>query len=178
MDHTQRLFFALWPQESVRNDIASLLASIPLPVGARRMSVANLHLTLIFIGSINVKLRPCLERAAAGVHSDCFTLMLEQIGYWREPRVAWLAPEHESPALTSLVWNLECALAACNFIPEARPYRPHITLARNVKNYSAERIISPVNWKVEDFSLVESRTEAEGVRYYVLDSWALSGNGK
>lgn len=175
MGNTQRLFFALWPNDAVRSRIEELLNHVVLPVGARKVPPANLHLTAVFIGPVDIATRACVERAAAEVRGDSFTLRLTHIGHWRQPRVVWLAPMHTPPALSHLVRNLESALAACRFTPEARAYCPHITLARKVNDYPAEQTAAALDWNVESFSLVESRSETRRVSYHVLNTWALHG---
>lgn len=172
---TQRLFFALWPDEAIRREVAGRLNNIALPVGARKVSAANLHLTLVFVGAVNTAARACMENAAAQLKERSFALSLTRIGYWQQPRVIWLTPTQTPPPLLSLVRSLEVALTVCNFTRETRPYRPHITLARNVKEYFMERVTAPLSWRVEGFSLVESCNETDGVSYRVLNSWALRG---
>ena len=43
---TRRLFLALWPEDTVRRDIAALATEV---AGRRRIRDANLHLTLVFL---------------------------------------------------------------------------------------------------------------------------------
>lgn len=175
MGNTQRLFFALWPHEQLRANIAKLLNNIVLPMEARKVVAANLHLTLVFVGPVDAVMRACMERAAAQVSGYSFALTLAYVGHWRRSRVAWLAPTQAPPLLLSLMRDLEDALASCNFTPEVRPYYPHITLARNVKEHLAEYTVASLNWHVEGFSLVESCSGTCGVSYRVLNSWALHG---
>ncbi len=174
MDATQRLFFALWLDEATRENIAAMLDQIALPAEARKVAAANLHLTLLFIGAADATLRCCLERAAAQLRGRRFALTLAHIGHWRQPRVVWLAPLDTPPLLLSLVQDLGRVVAACNFTAEAHTYRPHITLARKVKASGADSAVTPLVWNVRDFSLVESRAAADGVRYRVLSTWGLS----
>src|SRR3990172_3600247 len=170
----QRLFFALWPDARTRKALSTALDRLALPPSARRVIAANLHLTLVFLGSVPVERYRCLEQAAAQVQGRRFTLRLEQIGHWPQPRILWLGPARIPPALTALVTALYSALAVCDVFTEARPYRPHITVARNVRQAEAVTI-PPLTWRVAGFSLLESRPAPGGVRYHPLASWALAG---
>ena len=172
-DNTQRLFFALWPNDAVRSNIAELLNQLALHIGARKVCVANLHLTLVFVGPVHAAMRACMEHAAADVCSDRFVLTLTHTGHWKQPRIVWLAPTRVPPALLCLVRNLENALVPCHIASEVRPFRPHITLAHKVKDHPARQTVAALDWNVESFALVESCSEARGVSYHVLNSWPL-----
>ena len=87
----QRLFFALWPDNGVRRELAALAKT---NVGARARLVVpeNIHLTLQFLGSIDPAQRELAESVAKCVTSSPFVLCLDRFGIWRKPKVAWSAP--------------------------------------------------------------------------------------
>jgi 2'-5' RNA ligase len=71
-------------------------------------------------------------------------------------------------------------LSAAGFALDARPHVPHVTLARNARcDGLPERIsglATPIRWRVDEFTLVESVLPAAGARYRVLARWPLRGN--
>ncbi|WP_221896434.1 2'-5' RNA ligase family protein [Bathymodiolus japonicus methanotrophic gill symbiont] len=56
----KRLFFALWPSEQTRKQIDNFNQSLKLD-GLRKVSSANLHITLLFLGNTDAKIE-CLLR--------------------------------------------------------------------------------------------------------------------
>jgi RNA 2',3'-cyclic 3'-phosphodiesterase len=168
----QRLFFALWPEEALREQLAHLSRQV---VGKRgkRVRSENLHLTLIFLGSMTMQQRACAEATARAIGGMPFELRLEQIGYWPRPRIIWLGPQETPQPLVDLVWRLNKGLNACGHQPEVRPYQAHMTLARKVAGPFSPRQVTPLVWQVDHFCLVRSITEPEGVQYQVLCTWPL-----
>lgn len=170
-----RLFFALWPSEAVRTDIAAAADALPSDCG-RRVPNANLHATLEFIGNADEAMYKCLAEAADTVTVEPFDLNLSRFGYWPKPRMIWLGPHHMPPELLALVFNLRAALADCGIAADSRPYRPHITLFRKVARQPAWPAVNPINWPVADFVLCRSQTTPRGPVYEVLRRWPL-GSG-
>ncbi|ADJ27743.1 RNA 2',3'-cyclic phosphodiesterase [Nitrosococcus watsonii] len=173
LPETQRLFFALWPEVGVREQ-AARLARRMLGKQGKRVRPENLHLTLVFLGSMTEQQRACAEAVADTIDGPAFTLRLEQIGHWPRPRVVWLAPQETPKPLLELAQQLNQGLAACGYQPEARPYRAHMTLARKVAGYFPAREVAPLVCPVEYFYLMQSVTYPRGVEYQVLRTWPLA----
>lgn len=181
--HTQRLFFALWPDADVRVALVQqLTGAAPDGSGleklyqlAKRVPAANLHMTLAFPGQVTAAQRACLEAAADRVSSAPFKLEIDHIDSWPGPRVLWSGPTHTPTALASLVSALQESLPSCGLQQEKRPFHPHITLARKVNRKVDVIKTSAVHWPVNSFSLVESCTQPSGLIYTVLRTWALEG---
>ena len=170
----QRLFFALWPPPRLVPALVDLVRC-HTPPRARPTPPANLHVTLAFVGPVQVETRACLERVAATVRGESFELVLECLGAWPGPGILWLAPAQPPAALLRLVADLGRALQACGYDPEPRPYRPHVTLARKLGDMPPATTVPPLRWPVRDFVLAESVTGPEGPRYRVLARWPLTG---
>jgi 2'-5' RNA ligase len=113
--------------------ISKELQQSHLPV--RWVKVENIHLTIVFLGSITeetiagVKLRagPIVERFSA------FQIRLNGVGVfpnWRRPRVLWIGLDGQVRGLSDLRDELQAALEDLGFKPENRPFRPHLTLGR------------------------------------------------
>lgn len=164
---TARLFFALWPEATVRQHLAA-----HRPRAGRPVAAENLHLTLVFLGAVDSDQQQQLTEAAASVTAAPFQLQLVRLDYWRRPQIAWLGLDEEPPALLSLHQQLKSAAQAAGLEVEERRYSPHVTLARQAPAITA-RPIEPIPWQVTDFCLVESVTQADGPRYTVRQRWPL-----
>jgi 2'-5' RNA ligase len=166
---TQRLFFALWPDNGVRRRLAELARQCsrrPVPEG-------NLHMTLLFLGERSRQERDCFSAAAGGVEGERFTLALDFLGGRARSHIQWLGSSDTPQALLALLRELVGVLQPCGFEPEKRRFLPHVTLSRKVKIPRFRAGLEPLLWPVDAFVLVESVPEPEGVRYQVLERWPL-----
>jgi 2'-5' RNA ligase len=169
----ERLFFALWPTPEVRDALAAEVRALPGGHG-RPHHPDDLHLTLVFVGAVADDIRPCIEAAGDGAGAGTFQLRLDEAGYWRRPRIRWCRPSVAPPELLGLVGQLEAAMRACGLEPEARPYRPHVTLARKAAPLTHRLLPAPVVWTVDSFVLAASGSDSPP-RYRVLRRWPLQG---
>jgi 2'-5' RNA ligase len=111
--------------------LTRLARAIELPKG-RRTAPENLHLTLVFFGEVAEPTLPSIERELSELTFAPFQLKLTSLNTF--PRAGVLVAEVE-PAhpLLHLQAKVAAAMARCGFAPEdpeARPYHPHLTLAR------------------------------------------------
>ena len=168
---TQRLFFALWPAEDLQRQwhrqAGTMLAGVP----GRRVEAHNLHVTLVFLGSVTHAVRECLEQAVAGIHAAPFTLVLDTAGYWRKPRIVWLGCSELPAALGLLVRALNATATDCGLTPDTRTYSPHLTVARKVRSDPGGLLPAQLIWPVQGFALMESLSRPEGVFYRPLRMW-------
>ncbi len=170
---TRRLFFALWPPPAVREQIAAFQRQLPRAHG-RSVPIANLHITLAFIGAVASPCIPCLHRQARQVSAAPFTLWLDRLGHFRKARVLWLGAA-TPPSANALVSELNRQLVACDYRPETRPFVPHVTLMRKSRSTPAVLEPAPIRWPIEAFYLVESVSTTQGVRYDLLERFPLGG---
>jgi len=168
-----RLFFALWPDAALRASLQDAADSIRLDGAARRVPAANLHLTLHFIGNVYFDDMACMRSNARLVEASAFQLCIDRQGCFARPRVAWLGCSDIPEALVDLHRQLGARLQSCGYRPEARPYHPHITVARKVESIEDDPGFAPLSWRVESFALIEVRADAKGVQYHVVESWPL-----
>ncbi|MFP4132149.1 MAG: RNA 2',3'-cyclic phosphodiesterase [Thiohalospira sp.] len=169
---SERLFFALVPGEAERAAIRTALKRAGDP-GGRPMPPDNWHLTLRFLGDVAAERRACLERLARRVRVPPFDFTLEQLGSWRGPGVAWLAPAVVPAGLTALNAACEAVALACGLAADDRPYRPHVTVARKAPPRETGELPQPVPWRAEAFSLMASRREPAGAVYREVARWPL-----
>jgi 2'-5' RNA ligase len=140
----------------VRCFLALPLADPALTAAARYQSVLRnriadvrwarpetLHVTVQFFGEIDD------EKAAAAVESvlsvaartAAFDMALDTIGSFPPagtPRVLWLGRSGANAALIALAGQCHAALRDAGFVTDARPYRPHCTLGRPRRRWSAD----------------------------------------
>ena len=171
----RRLFFALWPGP-VAVDAASAAVHRLVPPGTGRPQRPDqLHLTLEFLGGVpEARLVSVLEagEAAAGSVTP-FEVVLDRLEYWQRPQVLCLTASVVPESLAVLVRSLRTALATRGFEPEARAFRPHLTLARKIRLPPPAAPVEPQRWAAHEYALVESITGRDGSRYERLSTWPM-----
>ncbi|MFZ4702439.1 MAG: RNA 2',3'-cyclic phosphodiesterase [Candidatus Methylumidiphilus sp.] len=172
-----RLFFALWPENSVRDALKEIVRQLRPNITARWIEPENLHITLAFLGDVATGRLPDLAQAAetvSSLSSVCVDLSLDRVEHWRKPQVICLTPSTHSPVLGRLAANLSNNLRDRGFQLEARPYRAHVTLAHKASTPPMGfHLEHPINWKSSYFVLVESAHDIRGSHYTPLQSWPL-----
>ena len=169
---TFRLFFALWPEATCRIELAAAQCVLQANIPARWIKPENLHLTLAFLGDVEVKARDGLAAMAKKIQSQNFELLLHRIEHWRKPQVICLTPTVNSTILEQLVAELTNELRKAGYSLEKRPFRAHLTLARKAAYLPKDICLGkPILWKCNAFVLVESTRDAIGSHYTILESW-------
>jgi len=159
-----RLFFALWPDETVSGKITSICDRLP-PGCGRKVQSGNVHITLVFLGDIDETSLGCLLAGVETVPMEPFTLVLDRPGWWRKSQVLWIAPATVPETLQALYEQLASLASGCGIATERRPYSPHMTLARKVFRKPRLPEFEPVIWDVRQFSLMRAETLPSGARY-------------
>jgi 2'-5' RNA ligase len=169
-----RLFFALWPDDEVRVQIAANLDRINIDRNkCRLLANSNLHLTLHFVGNTSFAAMKCLDRQASEFDAEPFDLTLDCSGHFKKPKVLWIGCQTVPQALYTLHRNLGEKISQCAYTPETRPYSPHMTVARKCKEVPGSIPFEPVHWQVNRFVLVESKSVSGAVSYGVVESYPL-----
>ena len=171
---SERLFFALWPDDKTRAALARVQRDLA-PRKGRQVHPEDIHMTVVFLGPATPERRVCAERIATEVEA-CqgfvpFELMLDRIGSFPRARVFWCGASVCPPPLLDLVGSLNRGLADCGFVPERLPYRPHVTLARKVQPVEARDQPQPIRWRVDELVLVTGTGAVP--RYRVVRRWKL-----
>jgi 2'-5' RNA ligase len=181
---TTRTFLALELPEQVkvvlRRRIERLARAL---LEIRFVDVAGLHLTLAFLGELDdARLAAATEAAeeAASAHAP-FTLQLANIGTFgsaRAPRVIWVGLAGEVARLRALQSTVADALEARGFAREARPFAPHLTLARIKKPLSDAALAAlartqsepapDATWQADAISVMKSELVRPAARYTAL----------
>ncbi len=167
---TQRLFWALWPDETVRRAVARLARGVIS--SGHLVPPENLHVTLAFLGDVPVEAISRVRAIGAELPGSAFALELDRIGCWPRPRISWIAPSHMPVLLVQLHRELRQALRKAGFPAPARRFAPHMTLARRSAPHAFQNV-TPVVWSIERIALIRSHLEQIGARYEILYEWPL-----
>ena len=145
--------------------------------GGRWVRPEGIHLTLKFLGEISEEQSGQVTESLSQVpRFEAFSVEVKGFGFFpnsRRPRVLWVGVEGGEP-LAALAAEVEKSLQAVGFPPEARPFKPHLTLARFrfprpqpglAKELSATHSPSLGHLTVSQFSLIESRLNPQGAEY-------------
>jgi len=168
-----RLFFALWPDASVRQQLGRCAAEVHRACGGRQIRDEQLHITLAFLGDVPIDDIP---EVCAAAHVPCppmFTLRFSGAGYWPRKRLAWAAPEEIPASLSALAGRLTAVLNETGYRVDSRPYFPHVTLVRDARCRDLPSWPEGFEWRVADFVLVRSTRSPAGARYDVVSRWPL-----
>lgn len=169
-----RIFFALWPDDALRESLHRAGKTIPVERPARRVPRYNLHLTLHFVGNVYFDQLACLREQAGLVKAKGFELNIDCQGVFKKARVAWLGCRETPAALLELHQQLGQRLQLCDYRPEARGYNPHVTMARKIVHIPERKSFEPITWKADQFCLIEVQQIDNGVQYRVIETYPLS----
>lgn len=169
-----RLFFALWPDQTVREAIAKEMEIQRRSIKGRWIDAFNLHMTLHFLGNIKADRIACFHQNAQALQASQFSLSIDRYGYFDRPKVLWLGCRKTPQALLDLQNSLGEHLIECDFQAERRTFNPHITLARKLDRPVGFPEMSQIKWPVDRFALIESVPIDRGVQYQVLETYPLT----
>ncbi len=172
-ERTARVFFALVPPAHVRETLATLGTQIAERVHGRAASPENIHMTLAFIGAWPVARIPLLTDVGGRIGAQRIEVVLDTVGSFRRAGVTWIGVSSPPAALSHLASALATSLAAVGVPVEARRFHPHLTLARRCRSAHAVETAGPYRWVIDEMTLLESETRAQGPRYSPLASWPL-----
>jgi 2'-5' RNA ligase len=174
---SMRLFIGIPMAEAVVQELASVRAHLERPADGLRWSAPeSWHITLQFLGNTAPDQYKC---AVAGLHAVVSLLVpikLERLGFFDHAGV-FFASVLLSPELIALEQQVVAATSKCGFIPETRPYHPHITLARNRGQSNGIRQLKTTilpeprfpAFAAREFLLYESFPNSTGSRYEIRE---------
>lgn len=138
---TQRLFIAIYPPAAAVADLAAVAAQLPFSrphaggLSLRPVPPEQWHVTVAFLGTLDdaqtAAAQTAMRAAAAGTVRTP-RLRLTGGGRFDNGRAgaAWTGLDGDVDALHDLTARLRGLLTAAGVPFDARPYQPHLTLAR------------------------------------------------
>lgn len=178
-----RIFIALDIPEGIRTRLSEFMdRARALAPDARWSRVEGLHVTLKFIGEVTDARVQEIQAALASIKNKPFILRFDGAGFFpnaNAARVCWAGVDGgiELPQLASAV---DVALEKIGITREAKPYHPHLTLARAGTHLLRELQALTENpaphfgtMTAREFFLYQSQTQKGGSRYTRLKKFEL-----
>jgi RNA 2',3'-cyclic 3'-phosphodiesterase len=150
--------------------------------GLRWSAQESWHITLQFLGSTDQEQYDCTVARLRALRSPEVGVALEGVGFFERVGIffAGVAPTGE---LLALQQRITATTRLCGYVPETRPYHPHITLARKkgkagpkalqeLKN-NLHRQPNFTKYVATEFLLYESHVSAKGSVYEVRERFRL-----
>lgn len=153
-----RLFIAIPLPASMRDQLAGLLTPMRSIAWTRP---EQLHLTLRFLGEVDVDWSARMEAALSGVQVEPFLLPVAGMGAFPPrgtARVIWVGVGQGHPRLHQLRQRIDDALLGTGFPLDVRIFHPHVTLGR-VKDSSAPAAAAEFLKRHRDFESAPFRVE-------------------
>jgi RNA 2',3'-cyclic 3'-phosphodiesterase len=174
-----RLFTGLEIPDDVAFDLSFMQSGIP---GARWIDREHFHLTLRFIGDIEMGLARDVMDALSGVDVKPFRLSLQGVGVFggKSPHSLYAGVE-ESPELRRLQALHERLCQVLGLPPEGRKFSPHVTIARlktppvrELHRYiQMHNLYRSKPFEVDQFVLFNSRPLRGGGPYGIQEAYPL-----
>jgi len=150
-----RLFTAIWPSPEVHEALLRVQRACNWPATARTTRAERLHLTLHFIGNVDASRLEALGVSLA-VPFEPFEMTFDRFEVWRGGIAALIATRPPAELL-ALHARLAATLRDEGLPVEERPYRPHVTLARQARGALGPPAMAPVGWHAtEGYALVRT----------------------
>ncbi|MFI5254320.1 MAG: RNA 2',3'-cyclic phosphodiesterase [Candidatus Limnocylindrales bacterium] len=182
-----RCYVALAPATAVLRELATRLAPMRAAFpDARWTEPDDVHLTLVFLGSIPVVRVPAVAAIVDDVaaRSAPFRLAIGGAGHFGgrgRPRVSWLGVGEGAAAVGALEASLRARLATLPglvAVGEVGVSFPHLTVARRAPEALASHLrtafaAQPTVWLADRITLYRSDLGRQGARHEPISSAAL-----
>jgi 2'-5' RNA ligase len=177
-----RLFLSIEIPAPVRSRLRQIQESLRPAIPAQWTDPAQLHLTLKFLGETADTQLPQLLHHLKPIHIDPpIILTITRIICFPPHgpiRIIAAGLQDENSRCAQLQSRIEQACSLAGYRREARPWTPHITLARiknplppNARSLLTTAKIPPCDFEAEDFALIESRLDRTGPTHITVASF-------
>jgi RNA 2',3'-cyclic 3'-phosphodiesterase len=150
--------------------------------GLRWSARESWHITLQFLGNTGQEQYECVVARLRELRFQSVPVRLEGLGFFDRAGI-FFAGVGVSPELTALQQRVTVATSHCGFVPEDRPYHPHITLARSKGKdgkHSLRKLEARIHgqpnlgrFTAQEFVLYESVTRPGGSEYSICERFPL-----
>lgn len=177
---THRLFFALMPEEPVRECMSAAAARLEEQhpeLRARWVKPERFHATLKFLGDYPELPTDEVEKATSAadkLNAAPFDWTLDYVTSFRGRELPCVLRSTVVPPLLMVLWqNLGKALSHAGLrLPIERQFTPHVTLAYGKRELTGATLGTPISWHVNSFVLIHN-VVGKG-SYQMLGRWPLS----
>jgi len=159
-----RLFIAINFNEVIKDHLTDAVAWLKSNSTSGKFTRReNLHITLVFLGEVDEHRLPLIHEAMNGICCRPFQLAFDGGGSFkrRGGDIYWIGIEDQG-YLHQIYQQLGEKLARSGFDQEKRPFKPHLTIGRQVivpaefDQNKFSQIIPPVKTDVNRISLMKS----------------------
>jgi 2'-5' RNA ligase len=177
-----RAFVAVRPPDAVLDEVARVIADLEV-TGARLTTRDQWHVTLQFLGN-----RADVDAVGEALDALAVRAGPAQLGGFgafpneRRARVLWLGLADGAALFGHLAAAVSARLAPLGHEPEARPFHPHLTLARLKTPSDVRPAVASLPggaigdaWTVGEVLVYESRLRRSGAEYVPRAAITLSG---
>jgi 2'-5' RNA ligase len=150
--------------------------------GLRWSEPDSWHITLQFLGKTGQEQYECIVARLRELRIPPVPIQLEAMGFFDRAGI-FFAGVGLTPELLFLQQRVTATTGLCGFVPETRPYHPHITLARSKSKGRAQglsalksrihRQPSFTRFVAEEFLLYESLARPAGSQYEIRERFRL-----
>jgi 2'-5' RNA ligase len=177
-----RVFVGIKLDRTAVDNLAKVLKPFrKIAVPVKWTKTENIHLTLKFIGDVEQAAYQSIQQALSTDNYPVseFLVRISGIGKFgrgQELNILWAGIEQSSP-LEILFREIEGRLAGVGIPKETRPFKPHITLARNKKNIDVKPYLRLIEQHqdtfisesaVKGFQIFKSDLSPVGPTYTIL----------
>ncbi len=179
-----RLFAALPLPDAAVERLTSLRLRLSAPKdGLRWSEPEQWHITLQFYGDVDPDTAACLQSRLVRIACPPPDVVLGELGQFAAKGILFATIQPSASLAKLHAYVLEQG-GHCGVVPESRPFRPHITLARS-KGKSGhgtlQRISTPalpafgseIRWAARECLLLESTLGPLGAQYSVRARMAI-----
>jgi 2'-5' RNA ligase len=190
--HTKRIFIAAEFSEEIIHTLSAIVHQCwpALTPQIHWVAAQQYHLTLKFIGDYPLDKIPIVQQQCRNLFLPPLKLPLTLCGFGvfptlQKPTILW-AGFHNAKSLIALQKQLDNTLQMLGILPEQRPFKPHLTLARIKHSFSAEQLtelLAPIQSKgnilclqtqIQQITLYESILSRQGPIYKRIETFPIN----
>jgi 2'-5' RNA ligase len=163
----------MWPDDGQREALLAVIQRLHLARVGRFVPAGNLHVTVAFLGNVAPDRIPALREVAAAQPWPRESLVFDRLAWWPKAKLLCLEASALPADFASTVETFHEDLRRAGFKIEHRPFRAHITVARNVPSPPTDSSVLPIPafaWPMREIALVASTPTPEGSVYRVLEA--------
>jgi len=191
-NETWRLFVAIFPPAQIQQRLAEAARAVDTGLSPKAVAWTRqeqIHLTLNFLGNVECSR---VNEFARTIGETCLRtaphfLQAQGIGCFpsaSRPQIIWAGLAGAGAVLQELKKWLDESLATLGYLPETRPFHPHLTIGRVKQLKTSDRRPFAAtlrqwrekefgSWTAERIDLMRSMLSPTGANYSLVQSFVL-----